>query len=685
MPEAPSRSERPDVPCAHCGETHPASYTHCPKTGRALHSGKALIGRLIADRYRVVGLLGEGGMGAVYVAEHTLIGRKVALKRLHPELAADAKSVARFQREARAAAATGHENIVEILDLGFAEDGAPFLVMEYLKGRSLATTLRREGRLAPARACHILGQVLAALSAVHREQIVHRDLKPDNIFLTRRSGHADYVKVLDFGISKMRRDEDEAMDLTRTGVMLGTPFYMSPEQARGVKTLDHRVDLYACGVILYECLSGKLPFDGQNYHALLQAILAGQPPKLTSLVPELDPSLCAVVDKAIARDPAARHQYAREMLSTLVPFGAIDVGPEEPDGNDGTASEPAQALLETTPMSPEQLRDRAERPSAGAPTTTPVTPHDRPTTTTPVGGGRSPEADDEVEFLLARLPRPKRLDGPPRRFAATSEDWIGSGTPSTPLAFSTSAGVREAVTPYPSESLVRASRFAREPSGSVFTGFDARSRPDRSVPGRPSISSREAESRSLVPGEAHVKGTFLVACMEHLEQAHGGAGLGRVLGALSTDVRSRLTGVVLPVAWFPLDVYDRLLDAAERTLGGGDGTLALEIGAATAARDLPTTHRLFMQSATPAMALTRIPQLWRTYHSRGEVLISQVPAGGWRLEVRDLSPETYLHAMAMCGFYQKLLELAGARDVRVALLSSRGRGEERTVTSLRWR
>jgi hypothetical protein len=158
-----------------------------------------------------------------------------------------------------------------------------------------------------------------------------------------------------------------------------------------------------------------------------------------------------------------------------------------------------------------------------------------------------------------------------------------------------------------------------------------------------------------------------------------------VLSAISPDSRARLTGVVLPVAWFPVDVYESLLGSAERVLGPSDGSVAVEIGAATASRDLPSTHRLFMQSATPAMALARIPQLWRTYHSRGEVIISQVPAGGWRLEVRDLYPDTHLHAMAMCGFYEKLLELAGARDVRVALLSSRGRGDDRTVTSLRWR
>jgi serine/threonine-protein kinase len=139
------------VRCQHCGAEHPVSFTHCPNTGRSLTTGATLVGRTVAHRYRVLALIGESGMGAVYAAEHLLIGRRVALKRLHPELAADTRAIARFQREARAAAATGHENIVDILDMGFGEDGAPFLVMEYLTGVSLAERLRREGRLPRAR------------------------------------------------------------------------------------------------------------------------------------------------------------------------------------------------------------------------------------------------------------------------------------------------------------------------------------------------------------------------------------------------------------------------------------------------------------------------------------------------------------------------------------------------------
>ncbi|MBN8617003.1 MAG: serine/threonine protein kinase, partial [Deltaproteobacteria bacterium] len=338
--------------CPHCTEAHPPTYSHCPRTGKPLQTGPALVGRVIAGRYRVTGILGEGGMGAVYIAEHLALGRKVAIKRLHPELTGDEKAVARFQREARAAAATGHEHIVEVLDLGYAEDGAPYLVMEYLRGTALAQMLKQEGRLPLARTANIIGQVLAALSAVHQREIVHRDLKPDNIFLTRRGGIADFVKVLDFGISKMKHEDGEPTNLTRTGVTMGTPYYMSPEQARGIKKLDHRVDLYAVCVMLYECLTGRLPLTGDNYHALLQQILRVEPLPPSTLAPGIPPALDALILKGLAKDPMQRFSSAAELLEALVPFGA--------------RSGDVTAMLATQPVATPTAR-AADAPRAEAP------------------------------------------------------------------------------------------------------------------------------------------------------------------------------------------------------------------------------------------------------------------------------------------------------------------------------
>ncbi|MEM9069574.1 MAG: serine/threonine-protein kinase [Myxococcota bacterium] len=341
---APDGSRGSEIQCPHCGQVHPSGWSHCPNTGKALTAGPALVGRIVAGRYEIHGVIGEGGMGAVYEATHLAIGRRVALKRLHPELAVDGHAVHRFQREARAAGATGHENIVDILDLGFAEDGAPFLVMELLEGETLAAKLRRESKLTPRRAASIAGQVLAALEAVHDCGVIHRDLKPDNIFLTRRGGRRDFVKVLDFGVSKVATTP-EATQLTRTGMMVGTPHYMSPEQARGMREVDHRVDLYALGVILYESLSGQLPFRGKNYHALLQSILTGGAERLQVLVPTLPHSLCTVVHRALARTPEHRFLDARAMRRALVPFGADPVEEEEVE------AEPSAPSTATAPTS----------------------------------------------------------------------------------------------------------------------------------------------------------------------------------------------------------------------------------------------------------------------------------------------------------------------------------------------
>ncbi|MEM9188636.1 MAG: protein kinase [Myxococcota bacterium] len=332
-----------DVPatelCPHCGSPHPITYTHCPRTGKPLATGTALVGKLFNDRWRVMGLLAEGGMGTVYIAEDTLLDRKVALKRLHPELSQNDKSLARFEREARAAVATRHQNIVEVYDLGRGTDGAPYMVMEYINGPSLRTVLRRHAPLSPSRACEIVWQVLAALRAVHAQRIVHRDLKPENILVERTANGDDHIKILDFGISKIKEDGDDDLHLTRTGVMLGTPYYMSPEQARGEKDLDHRVDLYAVGVLLYQCLSGKLPFDRDNYHALLSAILEDPLEPLHRVI-DVPGELSELVSRSLEREPEARFQTAIEMAEALEPFR----GGSSPTGPRGTRPVPRLKL-----------------------------------------------------------------------------------------------------------------------------------------------------------------------------------------------------------------------------------------------------------------------------------------------------------------------------------------------------
>ncbi|MBN2714633.1 MAG: serine/threonine protein kinase [Deltaproteobacteria bacterium] len=279
------------------------------------------VGTTLDNKYTIVSLLGEGGMGAVYEAKHQLINRRLAVKFLHPQYANNDEVVTRFQREAQAAAKIGHENIIEITDMGTADDDAPYIVMEYLEGTDVKGLLESEGVQSVERTARILVQALAALQAAHDVQIIHRDLKPENIYLIQKSSNPDYVKLLDFGISKFKELETDGQKaLTQTGTVLGTPHYMSPEQARGEQNLTLRSDIYAMGVIMYQMLTGHLPFDAPNYNALLIKILTEDPPLPEVLNPDLPEDIAETIKIAMARDPEDRFVDCDEFRARLIPY-----------------------------------------------------------------------------------------------------------------------------------------------------------------------------------------------------------------------------------------------------------------------------------------------------------------------------------------------------------------------------
>jgi serine/threonine protein kinase len=275
-----------------------------------------LVGSTVLGKYHIDRLIGRGGMGAVFQATNAAIGKRVALKFLAAASSRDGDAAIRFQREAEAASLAESPHIVQIFDSGRSERGLPFLVMELLTGEDLRARLRREGRLDVGAAVHIAAQVLKALRQAHAAGIVHRDLKPDNVFLCRRDDEPAFVKIVDFGISKLQ--QAPGVDtLTHEGAVLGTAFYMSPEQAQSFPDIDGRTDLFSVGAILYEMLTGEPPHSAPTYEAVLIAICTRDAADVRAKAPEVPDKLARVIARALERNREQRYESAGDMLEDL--------------------------------------------------------------------------------------------------------------------------------------------------------------------------------------------------------------------------------------------------------------------------------------------------------------------------------------------------------------------------------
>jgi serine/threonine protein kinase len=338
------------------------------------------VGQTVGN-YQVTAKIGEGGMGAVYLAEHPVIGRKAALKVIHPQHARNPEVVTRFVNEASAISRIGHEHIVDVTDFGRTLDGDFYFTMEYLEGEPLSELISREAPIEPGRALEIAGQIADALSASHAHGVVHRDLKPENIFLVARGADPAFVKVLDFGLAKLLDGDGAPAHQTRTGIVMGTPYYMAPEQCEGRAELDGRADVYALGVVLFEMLTGKLPFGG-NYSEVLMKQMTMRPPAVRSLVPGIPEELELVLQRALAKSPDERFPTMAALHDVLLEPANHGVTPDVSIHDDISGR-----LRAAEPLSRAEIRQRR-------------TPAPRPPTT--LGHGAGQLASDAS---LDRVPR----------------------------------------------------------------------------------------------------------------------------------------------------------------------------------------------------------------------------------------------------------------------------------------
>jgi serine/threonine protein kinase len=285
-------------------------------------SSEPQVGDLFAGKFRIERLLGKGGMGAVYAAMHEGLRQRVAIKVLLGEIAGNPEAVARFMNEASSAAVIQNEHVARVTDVSKTDDGSPYMVMEYLEGRDLSQLLEERKILPQMEAVHYVLQAIEAVHGAHEARVVHRDLKPANLFLAQRPDGSEIIKVLDFGISKVQGDAN--VSLTSTRSMLGSPLYMSPEQLRSSKTVDSRSDIWSLGIILYELLTGAVPYAGEAIGELFAAILEEEPAPLRHHNPELSVELEAVVMGCLRKKRDERYQSVADLAVALVPFGPAD-------------------------------------------------------------------------------------------------------------------------------------------------------------------------------------------------------------------------------------------------------------------------------------------------------------------------------------------------------------------------
>lgn len=601
----------------------PPSSGEAPRPSPATLTSGALVGSTIKDRYHLVRLIGDGGVGAVYKAADQLLRRFVAIKLLHPTTARKPEAVERFLREARSAAGIGHPNVTDVLDFG-EERGQPFLVMEYLRGRSLSHAIAHDGRFSVERSCAIATHSLAGLAAAHHRGILHRDLKPANLMLIAQFGDPDFVKVCDFGFATLigPRSVDEARSLTPARTLVGTPAYAAPERLRGDDKPDPRMDVYSMGVVLYEMLAGRRPFDGSTFQELSQKVRQEPPPPLRYLRPDVPEMLERIVMKALGKERETRWRDAEEFADALVPFGGKQVARADQPSDSFTMDLLRLRARET------EHRDRVKRPETGD---WGVVQEVAPEPAAPASSRGSDRLDTGAQ------PKSQSLE--------------------IDVSFDTAPGIGDAL---------RERHTERAPPN-----HDEMPLRDTNVDALPSLVMRAFEGR------------LVLAVLRYVGDRFGQLALRDLLTYLPPLTRDLFAAGVAEDDWVPYDAVLELLERIDATMGRDDLHLVVECGREMASA-VAARMKEELGDAPPELVVTHFPKL-AARRVRGVTFrVTRVGRGYAQLSLDEQGQSTLTGGVCTLGLLEKLLTNAGAEEAEVTMTACRALGDDDTRFDLTW-
>ncbi len=648
--------------CPHCGARHEKGTVRCTATGRPIAGDPQLVGKVVQDRYHLVRLLGDGGMGAVYKAADRVLRRFVAIKLLHPAVAENPSSVERFQREARAAAAIGHPNIIEILDFG-QEGTRPFMVMEYLRGRSLSHVIAMDGQLTIKRACTIATHTLAGLHAAHSRGILHRDLKPANLMLVVRFGDRNFVKVCDFGFAALvQAGRTDSKALTPERTLVGTPAYAAPERLKGDDRRDPRLDVYSVGVVLYEMLAGRRPFDAPTFRELARKVRKEPPPSLRELRPDVPRTLERVVMKALAKERDERWKDAESFAEALFPFGGVRVPFHDDQPSESFTMEMMRLKARETRHRETHSGPAPERPPEAVikpPKPRPRRPSDpRPRAVDPLRA----KAEGRDADATARVP--------PERAAQLAEDedevlderQTRAGTPSQLKGRRASSSVDQDRTfvdasPKPPAPLPVARQREDEPT-------------DRAIGG--------SSGRGLYSGR------LVLATLRFISRKFGERALKDLLDSMPREHRAPFVEGIDEDSWVDLESMRTFIEKADARLGDDDLHLVLEAGRAAAEGAFDMMRELRPPTPPPELLISQMPSILSAVMQGVDLEVRRVGRGHGRLEMKERDEPSLTIAVGTLGFIARSLERFGADDVEVNLLSARALDDPQTLIDVSW-